>query len=144
MTRAVTIRLLVIQACKHLNTLGPQLGTGAYHDVNIVLNQVQQLRSMAEPMISLDEMLDICDTEGNHQNGGGSFSTKEDGTGRYVKFEPDTNSAAAGHRGSIVPGDIGSPVPGNSHPTTSFGGFGVPSALRQYTSPPAGLYGGTS
>lgn len=125
MSRAVTIRLLMIQACKQLNSLGPQLGSGAYHDVNIVLNQVQQLRSLSEPTISLDEMMDICDTEGNHQNGGGSFTTKEDASGRYVKFEPDTNSTVAGPRGSIVPGDIGSPVPGNSYPATAFGGFGV-------------------
>lgn len=109
----------------------------------MVLGQVQQLRSSTEPAISLNEMLDICDTEGNHQNGGGSFSIREDENGRYVKFEPDTNSAASGHRSSIVPGDIGSPIPGNSHPA-AFGGFGTPSVLRQYSSPPAGLYGGTT
>lgn len=111
--------------------------------MNLVLGQVEQLRSSSEPAISLDEMLDICDTEGNPQNGGGSFSIKEDENGRYVKFEPDTNSAVAGNRGSLVPGDIGSPVPGNSNPA-AFGGFGTPSVLRQYTSPPTGLYGGTS
>lgn len=112
--------------------------------MNLVLGQVEQLRATSEPAISLDEMLDICDTEGNPQNGGGSFLIKEDGNGgRYVKFEPDTNSAVSGHRGSLVPGDIGSPIPGNSIPA-AFGGFGTPSVLRQYTSPPAGLYGGTS
>ncbi|KAJ5674008.1 hypothetical protein N7462_009447 [Penicillium macrosclerotiorum] len=142
-SRPVTIRLLVIQACKHLNTLSPEIGSGGYHDVNLVLGQVEQLRASNEPAISLDEMLDICDTEGSPQNGGGSFFIKEDKKGRYVKFEPDTNSAVTGHRGSIVPGDIGSPVPGNSNPAV-FGGFGAPSVLRQYSSPPAGLYGGTS
>jgi hypothetical protein len=142
-SRPVTIRLLVIQACKHLNTLSPQLGSGGHHNVNLVLGQVEQLRPSNEPAISLDEMLDICDTEGSPQNGGGSFSIKEDENGRYVKFEPDTNSAVSGHRGSLVPGDIGSPIPGNSNPV-AFGGFGTPSVLRQYTSPPAGLFGGTS
>lgn len=142
-SRPVTIRLLVIQACKQLSSLSPRLGAAGYHEVNMVLGQVQQLRSSTEPAISLNEMLDICDTEGNHQNGGGSFSIREDENGRYVKFEPDTNSAASGHRSSIVPGDIGSPIPGNSHPA-AFGGFGTPSVLRQYSSPPAGLYGGTT
>ncbi|KAJ5584478.1 uncharacterized protein N7459_004278, partial [Penicillium hispanicum] len=142
-SRPVTIRLLMIQACKQLNSLSPMSGSGGYHPVNMVLGQVEQLRSSNEPAISLDEMLDICDTEGNHQNGGGSFFIKEDENGRYVKFEPDTNSAISGHRGSLVPGDIGSPIPGNSHPAT-FGGFGGPSVLRQYSSPQAGLYGGTS
>lgn len=142
-SRPVTIRLLVIQACKNLNTLSPQPGSGGHHNVNVVLSQVEQLRPSNEPAINLEEMVEICDTEGNHQNGGGSFSIKEDENGRHVKFEPDTNSAIPGHRGSIVPGDIGSPVPGSSHPAP-FGGFNAPSVLRQYSSPPAGLYGGTS
>jgi hypothetical protein len=90
-------------------------------------------------------MLEICDTEGSSQNGGGSFSIKNEGKGQFVKFEPDTNSAVTGHRGSIVPGDIGSPIPANSNPAV-FGGFGAPasSALRQYSSPAAGLFGGTA
>lgn len=118
-------------------------GAAGYHNINSVLGHVEQLRPANEPAISLEEMLDICDTEGNPQNGGGSFTTKEDENGRYVRFEPDTNSGPlASHRGSLVPGDIGSPVPGNSNPVP-FGGFGTPSVLRQYTSPP-GLYGGTS
>jgi actin-related protein len=144
-SRPVTVRLLVIQACKYLNTLSPRVGSGGYHDVNVVLDQVEQLRSPSEQAISLDEMLEICDTEGSSQNGGGSFSIKNEGKGQFVKFEPDTNSAVVGHRGSIVPGDIGSPVPSHSNPAV-FGGFGAPtpSVLRQYSSPAAGLFGGTS
>jgi len=130
----------VIQACKQLNTMSSQNGSPSYHDVSAVLRQVEQLRPSSEPSISLGEMLDICDTEGSPQNGGGSFSISEDENGQYVKFEPDTNSAAPGHRPSIVPGDIGSPIPGNSNPAV-FGGFGgpAPSVLRQYSSPPAGF-----
>ena len=140
-SRPVTIRLLVIQACKQLNSMtSPQNGTGSFHDVNLVLGQVEQLRNSGEPSISLDEMLDICDTEGSAHNGGGSFSIKEGPNGQSVRFEPDPNSAVSGHRGSIVPGDIGSPIPSNSHPAP-FGGFGGPSVLRQYASPPTGLFG---
>ncbi|CAG7984380.1 unnamed protein product [Penicillium salamii] len=140
-SRPVTIRLLVIQACKHLNSTRSPHNDGGYHDVNLVLEQVDQLRSPKEPSISLDELLDICDTEGNPQNGGGSFSVKEGPGGRSVRFEPDPNSAIPGHRGSIVPGDIGSPVPSNSHPAP-FAGFGGHSGLRKYSSPPTGLFGG--
>ncbi|RAK99765.1 putative stress response protein Nst1 [Aspergillus ibericus CBS 121593] len=134
-SRPVTIRLLVIQACKQLNTMSPSKGASGYHDVKVVLRQVDQLRPATESPISLKEMLDICDTEGNTQNGGGSFSIKSDETGEYVKFEPDTNSASSGHRGSIVPGEIGSPVPSSSLP--AFGGIGTstPSVLRQFSSP---------
>ncbi|KAJ5489821.1 hypothetical protein N7453_010646 [Penicillium expansum] len=143
-SRPVTIRLLVIQACKQLNSMtSPHKGAGSFHDVNLVLGQVEQLRNSSEPSISLDEMLDICDTEGSPQNGGGSFSIKEGPSGKSVRFEPDPNSAVSGHRGSIVPGDIGSPIPSNSHPAP-FSGFGGPSVLRQYSSPPTGLFGGTS
>ncbi|RHZ67510.1 putative stress response protein Nst1 [Aspergillus thermomutatus] len=136
-SRPVAIRLLVIQACKQLNTMSPFKGADGYHDVNLVLHQVEQLRPQNEPSISLKEMLDICDTEGNTQNGGGTFSTKKDETGEFVKFEPDNNSATSGHRGSIVPGEIGSPVPSSSLP--AFGGIGTPSVLRQYSSPPMGF-----
>ncbi|KAJ6033507.1 uncharacterized protein N7446_008202 [Penicillium canescens] len=144
-SRPVTVRLLVIQACKHLsNMMSPRKGAGTFHDMNLVLAQVENLRPLGEPSISLDEMLDICDTEGSPQNGGGSFSIKEDQEGRYVRFEPDPNSAASGHRGSIVPGDIGSPIPSNSHPAP-FGGFGgASSVLRQYSSPATGVFGGAS
>lgn len=140
-SRPVTIRLLVIQACRHLDSLTSPHKTGSFHDVNLVLGQVDQLRNRKEPSISLDEMLDICDTEGSPHNGGGSFSIKEDPGGKFVRFEPDPNSAVTGHRGSIVPGDIGSPVPSNIHPAP-FAGFGNPPGLRKISSPATGLFGG--
>ncbi|KAL4780218.1 salt tolerance down-regulator-domain-containing protein [Aspergillus varians] len=136
-SRPVAIRLLVIQACKQLSTMGPSKGTDGYHDVNTVLRQVEQLRPPNEPSISLKEMLDICDTEGSAQNGGGSFSIKSNQTGELVKFESDTNSATTGHRGSIVPGEIGSPITGSTIPVLGGMGLGTPpsSALRQFSSP---------
>lgn len=141
-SRPVTIRLLVIQACKHLNSVTSPHRGGSFHNVNLVLGQVDQLRSPKDPSISLEEMLDICDTEGNPQNGGGSFLIKEGPGGQSVRFEPDPNSTVSGHRGSIVPGDIGSPVPSNSYPAP-FAGFSGPSGLRKHSSPPTGIFGGT-
>ncbi|KAL2854392.1 salt tolerance down-regulator-domain-containing protein [Aspergillus pseudoustus] len=137
-SRPVTIRLLVIQACKQLNTIGPSKDTDGYHDVNVVLRQVEQYQPSNEAPISLKEMLDICDTEGNAQNGGGSFSIRKSEKGEFVKFEPDTNSAASGQRGSIGPGEIGSPLTTSSIP---FGGIATPpsSVLRQPFSPPTGF-----
>ncbi|WEW55084.1 Stress response protein nst1 [Emydomyces testavorans] len=114
-SRPVAIRLSVIQACKHLNASSTD--NSGFHNVNQLLRQVEQSNSPNEPPITLDEMLDICDTEGNPQNGGGSFVIKNEGPrGTYVKFEPDNNSISSNSRGSIVPGDIGSPVPGSSLP----------------------------
>ena len=118
-------------------------GSSGYHNVNHVLQKVEQLKSPNEPPIALNEMLDICDTEGNLQNGGGSFSIKNEGArGTFVKFEPDNNSNPHGGRGGIVPGDIGSPVPGSSVPAfSSLGPAG--SGPRQFSpqaniSPPTG------
>jgi hypothetical protein len=139
LTRPVSVRLLVIQACKNLNTMSPTKGPASFHNVSKVLRQVEQLNPSTEPPISLDEILDICDTEGNPQNGGGSFTVNDDGVnGKSVKFsEPDNNSALSSHRGSLVPGDIGSPAPGN--PLPMFGGIGAASGPRQFASPPAGF-----
>lgn len=136
-SRPVAIRLLVIQACKQLDTMSPSKGISGYHDVKVLGRQVDQLRPPNEPPISLKEMLDICDTEGNPQNGGGSFSIRDDEASEFVRFEPDNNSAMAGHRGSLVPGEIGSPVPGSSLP--AFGGIGSTSSVLRQFSPPTGF-----
>lgn len=131
----------MIQALKHLSAVSPSKGTDGYHDVNAVLRQVDQLRPPNEPAIPLKEMIDICDTEGNAQNGGGSFSIKTGNDGQLVKFEPDTNSRVSGHRGSIAPGEIGSPIPSSTVPSFSGIGLGTPpsSALRQFSSPTTGF-----
>ncbi|PGH23364.1 hypothetical protein AJ80_02617 [Polytolypa hystricis UAMH7299] len=126
-SRPVTIRLLVSQACKHLNASSPVPGNSGYHNANDVLRQAQQLSQQLNPpldsQITLNEMLDICDTEGNPQNGGGSFHIMDDGSrGTFVKFDPGYGSKSAGPRGSIAPGDIGSPIPGSSVP--NLGGIG--------------------
>lgn len=134
-TSPVAIRLLVIQAIKHLSSMSPSKFAPGFYEVNHLFRQVEQLRSLNDPPITLNEMMDICDTEGNSQNGGGSFLVKEDGSGgRYVKFEPDSASPMSSHRGSFVPGDIGSPVPANSMPAP-FGGVGTAPGVRQYSSP---------
>ena len=68
----------------------------------------------------MEEMLDICDTEGNTQNGGGSFRIDAHGpAGMYVKFEPG-RSASVSMGGGMGPGEIGSPVAGGAMP--AFGG----------------------
>ena len=82
-----------------------------YHNIDILLRQVELLKPVHEPPIQLRELLTICETEGNSQNGGGSFDIKEQpGLGFCVKYEPDHNTSM-GPRGGLVPGDIGSPVP---------------------------------
>lgn len=134
-SRPVAVRLLVIQAIKSLNSMSPSKAAPGFHQVSRLLQQVEQLKPPNEPSIQLNEMLDICDTEGNPQNGGGSFIVKEDDShNRYVKFEPDSNSPMANHRVGLAPGDIGSPIPVSSIPTT-FGGIGTGPSVRQFSPP---------
>ena len=86
----------------------------------MLLRQVELLKPVHEAPIQLRELLTICETEGNSQNGGGTFDiTEKPGLGICVKYEPDHN-ASMGPRGGPVPGDIGSPIPSSAG--LAFGG----------------------
>ena len=132
--------MYVIQACNQLSN-----GTRDFHDMEHVARRVNQLRPLWEPAVSVEEVQEICDTEGNSQNGGGSFAVADKENRRYVKFEPGNNTTATysnpapGGRGNSNPGEIGSPIPGLSSAVGS--GIGAPSSSfhRQFASPPAGF-----
>ena len=112
-SRPVTIRLLISQACKQLTVNSLTKNSNGFHDVHSVLRQVEQMKPANEGSIQVGELLEICETEGNAQNGGGSFIVQnEPQRGVYVKFEPDDNTL----RGS-APGEIGSPLPSHVFPT---------------------------
>lgn len=119
-SRPVAIRLMVAEACKKLSAT-PGTSKDGFHPAQFLLRQVEQMKPPHEPLISLNEMLEICDTEGNPQNGGGSFVVRNDSfQGQSVKFEPSTGP---GNTRSV--GDIGSPMASQSHLAT-FGGIGQP------------------
>ncbi|KPI34327.1 Stress response protein nst1 [Cyphellophora attinorum] len=110
MPRPVAVRLMLVEACRHLSMMGESL-----HPVQQVLQQVEIRRAPGEPSVSMDEMLEICDTEGNGQNGGGSFEVMVDQhRGQVIKFTEDN----ALPRSSV--GDIGSPIPGHSNTAQPF------------------------
>jgi chemotaxis protein histidine kinase CheA len=119
-SRPVAIRLMVAEACKKLSAT-PGTANDGYHPAQFLLRQIEQMKPPHEPVVTLNEMLEICDTEGNAQNGGGSFIVRKDSfQGQSVKFEP------AGGTGSQRPvGDIGSPIVAHSQLAT-FGGIGQP------------------
>ncbi|KAL9594959.1 MAG: hypothetical protein Q9219_006739 [cf. Caloplaca sp. 3 TL-2023] len=129
-SRAVIIRLLICQACNKLTASQPTSHRSGFHPVDAVLRQVELMKPAGESTITLQELLDICDTEGNNQNGGGSFTVESQGdTGTFVKFESGRNTSMSMRGG--VPGDIGSPIPGNAFP-----GFAGLRPLQQ----PGGLH----
>ena len=77
--------------------------------------------------VQVRDLLDICETEGNAQNGGGTFQTKSDRGVTFVQHQPDGNSAGpmAGHGAGGGHGDIGSPVTGSAIPFRTFGRGGI-------------------
>ncbi|KAI9796253.1 MAG: Stress response protein nst1 [Piccolia ochrophora] len=122
-SRPVAVRLMICQACKDLSA-----GRNGehYHDVHSVLRQVDQFRPASEHPVSLREMMEILETEGDAHNGGGYFSVRQEGGGRsLVKHEVDAGLPAPGR--GFAPGEIGSPITGPSMPA-----FGGP---RPYESP---------
>lgn len=138
--------MFVIQACKQLNK-----GVNDFHDAEQIAYMVNQLRPHWDPPISLEEILDICDTEGNSQNGGGSFTVNGSGKSKYIKFEPSANvttSPITARRTSSHIGEIGNPIPGPNPlgaAPGSLGGFGSPPFAststfpRQFSSPQSGF-----
>ncbi|EXJ86656.1 hypothetical protein A1O3_03609 [Capronia epimyces CBS 606.96] len=119
--RPVAVRIMLVQACRQLTQI-PGASADGYHPVQAVLRQLEALKAPGEPPVSMDEMLGICDTEGNSQNGGGSFEVIIDkARGQVIKFVEDT---AGQPRGSV--GEIGSPVLGHSQHVqpSPFGGIG--------------------
>ena len=106
--RPIAVRLMLVDACRQLGAAGETL-----HPVSGVLRQLEVLKAPGEPVVSMDEMLGICDTEGNAQNGGGSFEVMMDKSrGQVIKFTEDN----AQPRSSV--GDIGSPLPSHSQTAT--------------------------
>ncbi len=121
-SRAVTIRHLICQACNKVSANPPATSKNGFHSAEVVLRQIELMKPANEGLIALREMMDICDTEGNSQNGGGSFTVTREQTGDFIRFEAGRNTSVSMRGG--VPGDIGSPIPGGAMPV--FGGARQP------------------
>lgn len=110
--RAILVRHLLCRACQ-------SAGPGSFHPLESIHRQVEALRPSKEEPIPVAELLDICETEGDANNGGGQFVLKPEGQGRMaVKWQSDAQQHPA--RGSVGLGEIGSPVPSSSVPTRGF------------------------
>lgn len=119
--RPIAVRLMLVQACRQLSAASGNKGDG-YHPTQEVLRRIEQLQQPGEPAVPQEEMLNICDTEGNVQNGGGTFEVMIDNNrGQIIKFIED-NKLGGGPRGGL--GDIGSPIAAPGHQVSSFGSIG--------------------
>lgn len=127
-SRAVMIRLLTIEALRRLSSHRDNNGhTREFHPTRRVAQQVEFLSPLS-PQITLHEMLEIFETEGDALNGGGMFSVKSDAittpthgdAGDFlVAYEPDDSSGAG--RDPSLSGSGLSPSTGYVHKPGAIG-----------------------
>lgn len=92
----------------------PQIGAKrAYCSAEVLNRELNELIKLGnESPILVKEMLDICEMEGNAQNGGGAFKIEiHEGNELWLKYDLvkfDGRKVPISTRG--VSGDIGSPV----------------------------------
>jgi hypothetical protein len=94
---------------------------GAAFNTRAAERQLEILRELGCNAIRLahnppaPELLDLCDTEGNQSNGGGSFETRrDDATGRVqIRWVPNGSEHIAQRAVGRSLGEIGSPVIGS-------------------------------
>jgi actin-related protein len=118
--RSVAVRQMLCTACKNLEGASPD----GFHSINAIREQIERLNPPRDEPISEKELLDLCETEGNPNNGGGYFDVRQESDGRIlIRFEPDVPS---NHRTVGAPGDIGSPVVGSIGVSRFPGPPGIP------------------
>jgi hypothetical protein len=98
---------MLCRACRNLEGSSPD----GFHSINSIREQIEHLNPPREEPVLEKEILDLCETEGNPNNGGGYFDVRLESDGRkFIRFEPDVPT----HRSVGAPGDIGSPIVGSS------------------------------
>ena len=118
-SRPVSLRLTVCQACKQLSAHNSD--SDGFHELQDILRELNTIRPPNDMPANVDEVMEIFETEGNSHNGGGYFLVKKEGPSRtLVKYDADGKVTQQGLAGSAV-GEIGSPLPGHSIPAFSSG-----------------------
>jgi hypothetical protein len=102
------LRAMLCQACQELAGSGDQEG---YIDLSILKSRIEALSG---DNISEAVLVNLCDTEGNPNNGGGTLVIRQNSGGfsHTVRWEPDLNDGF--YRAVGAPGEIGSPVAGQA------------------------------
>lgn len=102
--RSVAVRLMLCRACKNLTATSGH----DFHPLSAIKQQIDRLNPPHDDPVSDQEILNLCETEGNPNNGGGFFDLKTVEGEMVIRFDADDG------RSLPVPGDIGSPVVGSA------------------------------
>ncbi|KAK1585681.1 salt tolerance down-regulator-domain-containing protein [Colletotrichum navitas] len=112
--RSVTVRLMLCRACKELQNRNADT-SDSFVDLAAIKAEVDQLSGTE--VISEEDLLELAETEGNPQNGGGTFEIRRNANGpgqHSVRWVPEFNDMTHPHHRAVgAPGEIGSPITGS-------------------------------
>ncbi|KAH6695381.1 hypothetical protein F5X68DRAFT_258032 [Plectosphaerella plurivora] len=119
-SRTVAMRLMLCLACKELQSHNKE-GLDSFISLAAVMAEVDKMnRTTRSPsMMTESELLDLAETEGTLQNGGGSFQIQQAGPERVIRWVPEPSSEIPTPRRPV--GQIGSPIIGVGSPFLSRG-----------------------
>ncbi|KAI1153955.1 hypothetical protein F4825DRAFT_413439 [Nemania diffusa] len=108
--RSLVIRQLLVRACKDLENYAAD--AEGYIDLSAIKGHVDSINPSSSESIDEVELLDICETEGNQQNGGGSFDIRRADNGKVaIRFEITVGSGVGPFPRNVgAPGEIRSPI----------------------------------
>ena len=108
--RALRIRVLASQTCDKWTAYSP--ANQGWHPAEQVLKELQISMPRNEPPLHMMEMLQMCETEGNAQNGGGRFEFQgSQGSPFLLRHHTEQDISLNGRSGPPL-GEIGSPIVG--------------------------------
>ena len=119
-SRALRVRTLVSSICDKWGAINP--ASQGWHVVEQVCGEMQTMMPRNEPPVLIMEVLQICDTEGNAQNGGGWFEWRPAEKSPFLMKHHTSTDGVINSRAGPPPGDIGSPRSGGG-----MGGSNIPS-----------------
>lgn len=115
--RPVTVRLMLVQACKDLENHATD--ANGFIDILVVKGHVDSINT-SDP-VSETEILSMCETEGNSQNGDGSFDIRQEKkSGKtFIRYDRSGGTPSMAIRNVGAPGQVSSPTIGSSGPLGS-------------------------
>lgn len=111
MQPATMVRQRLCQVCRELGMQDPSKeGFIPLSLVQTTLKDQVEFNPLGNGPLAEDDILILCETEGDLVNGGGNFDIHEDGSGRSIRWNADKRPQPLGAFGAPgAPGQLGSP-----------------------------------